>query len=202
MRTVHDPDLINELKLKEEDIKQPISYIDSINVDSYSAEMHCICIRFIREATTKKSKECDKVFTRDEYSVKEEKDVSNKNDGYYYTAKEAVIIKEKSTTKTIDHIFVVYEKNTYVGYISTYSIIKKLFTLTCFLTSKVVPKVFSTKATFNDFDAELRCKVAEYRSRTTSVPIDVIVTNNIANNSDVITVNHILPNKLIITKKS
>jgi len=95
MRTVHDPDLINELKLKEEDIKQPISYIDSINVDSYSAEMHCICIRFIREATTKKSKECDKVFTRDEYSVKEEKDVSNKNDGYYYTAKEAVIIKEK-----------------------------------------------------------------------------------------------------------
>lgn len=193
MRTVHDLDLINELKLKEDDIKHPVSYVDSINVNSYSAEMHSICIRFIRETTMKKKKTDEQIFTRNDHCIKEEKEVSNKKDGYYYTIKEIVPTKEiKETT----FISVVYEKNTYNGYFSVYPIVKKLFTLSCCPITKVVPKVFSTKATFNDFDTELKCKVAEYCNRTNSISIDMVIANNIANNSDIITVNHLLHNKI------
>lgn len=138
MQIVHDLNLLNELKLTEGDNKRPYMYIDSINEDCYAEEMHGICIRFIRETTTKKTKIDDRVFTRIDHNVKEEKDVSNKNDGYYYTAK-VIVTKEKNTTKE-SCIFDVYEKSTYIGYFSTYPTVKKLFTLTCIPTSKVIPK--------------------------------------------------------------
>lgn len=201
MRTVHDQDLINELKLTNDNIKHPFSYVDSIIIDSHSMEMHGICIRFIRETTMKKKKTDEQLFTRIEHCVKEEKDISNKKDGYYYIAKEIIppkekiVKKENNAVKEPTFIFVVYEKSTYTGYFSVYPIVKKLFTLMSIPINKVIPKVFSTKATFDDFDAELKCKVVEYRNRKNSVSINTVISDNIANDTGAITVNHLLHNK-------
>lgn len=203
MRTVHDQNLINELKLKEDNIKHPVSYVDSINENSYPTEMHNICIRFIRE-TMKKKKSDKLIFTRDEHCVKEEKDISNKSDGYYYIKKEIIQSKENimenDSIKESTFTFVVYEKNTYKGYFSTYPVVKKLFTLTSFLIIKIVPKVCSIKTTttFDDFDAELKHKVTEYRNRTSDAPTNTVNVTNNANDSEMISVNHLVHN---ITKK-
>lgn len=135
----------------------PILYVDSINRDSYISEMHNMCVQYIRAKSinTIEFISINDDVSRNERIAKDESDVYyNKKDGYYYTINEDT------------RVFVMYNKNTYPGYIMDTITVEKLFTLTCVECKRIVPQVFKKNTVFEDFTAELKTKVMDYRDRT------------------------------------
>lgn len=121
-------------------INVPELYVDSINSTSYLTELHNYCAKFIRTNTDSETESKSRL-------VKDEKEISTKDNGYWYT------FDEKSQTITM------YKKSQSLGYIYNSSIVEKVFTMTYVKCPKVVPKVFTEKNIFNDFSQELKEKV-------------------------------------------
>lgn len=155
---------------KEEDIKKPILYVDSLNVSSYAVEMSKICVSYVRANTEIKPTD-DKLadshrFRTSIHSVKHESEIRDKPDSYYFVANDK------------DNIFVMYKKYKSVGYIFNTTIINKIFTLTCISGKKVCPKVFD-KGPENkaiSFEDELKARVAKYRDRAEITDKSMILT--------------------------
>lgn len=126
---------------------EPILYIDSIIEDGYVNEMITVCIRHIREEINK-TKECK----RENLIALNEKDISSKEDGYWY------VIDNKNV--------ILYKKTTQIGYIYSSSKIQKLYTFSYKKCIKVVPQVFETQSKYDHFVDELKLKVNEYKCRS------------------------------------
>jgi hypothetical protein len=139
---------------------EAVIYVDSINKDSYVAEMYNLCIKYIREKMDIFNTQCV-IFKRENFMACDEKNIYNdKQDGFWIIADE----KERIVT--------LYKRITYRGrwfYDSTY--IEKIFTLTCQECSKIVPKVFKKSTLYDNFTQELTMKVSTFRDRTNTLKI-------------------------------
>ncbi len=138
---------------------QAMTYIDSINKESYLTEMYSICIKYIREKNenelndTKKNNY--KPMIRDQILAKDENDIFyNKVDGHW------IIETEKNKIITL------YQRRTLNGIIYNSTLVEKLFSLTYNECSRTVPKVFEKPQTpFENFSKELSEKVIAFRDR-------------------------------------
>ena len=119
---------------------EALTYIDSINKESYMTEMYTICLKYLRE-----KKEMDtnilhfEPLKRERLMAGDEKDIwYNKNDGYWII-------------ETDNHTLTLYQRQTLVGKIYNSTLVDKLFTLTYSECSRTVPKVFEKTSPFDNF---------------------------------------------------
>jgi hypothetical protein len=90
-----------------------------------------------------------------DHHVKNEQEIYEKNDGYYYTY------------DTKKRIFTMYERSLSRGYIYNSVIVSKIFMLTYLEGPKVIPQLNKkTTSKFEDFDSELKASIQAYRDRT------------------------------------
>lgn len=159
VQTFHNPNV------KEEDIKKPILYVDSINASSYAVEMNNICISYIRNNSNVKASDAYQ-FKSAEHTLKKELDIYSKPDGYYYVS------DDKANT------FVMYKISRSTGYFyRTCTTVDKIFTLISIPGKKVCPKVFEKgdKKEEVTFESELKSRVAKFRDRADT---GIIMTTN------------------------
>jgi hypothetical protein len=170
VQTFHTP----TQNVKEEEKNKPILFVDTINVSSYTVEMHGVCIRYIRENTDPRSVPEFHLFKSGNYTIKKEQDINTKPDGYYYVA------NEKS------NIFVMYKIQRSIGIFYTSTMIEKIFTLICVPGTRVCPRLVEKNSDnkFLDFASELKSKVANYHDRSRDV-------DNRRNTDMILTANHI-----------
>lgn len=129
-------------------------YVDSINKDSFVAEMYNFCVRHIREKTDTSNSQ-NVIFKRENFMAEDEKNIyKDKKDGFWIVANEK------------DKIITLYKRVTYRGRIYDSTYVEKQFTLTCQECPKVVPQVFKKTSLFENFTEELTAKVSTYRNRT------------------------------------
>jgi len=149
VQTFHLPNV------KEEDIKKPILFVDSLNVSSYTVEMHGVCVRYIRTNDGSDKVADSRIFKAENHSVKNEQDIKTKPDGYYY------VVDDKK------NIFVMYKIQRYNMLFYTSTSIEKIFTLTCIPGKRVCPVIFDKSSDKGiSFESELKAKVTSYRNRT------------------------------------
>jgi len=136
---------------------EPVEYVDSINKDSFVAEMYNLCIKYIRENTVETDNKVT-TFKRENFSAKSENDIYyDKVDGFWMIANE----KEKVIT--------LFKRKTLVGRIYNSTLVEKIFKLECKECPKISPKVFVKTSVFDNFSKELSNRVADFRDRTDSL---------------------------------
>jgi hypothetical protein len=138
---------------------EPIIYVDSINKDGHMAEIYNQTVRFIREHTPMINGR-DVEIRREDHLVKDEKKVSQKQDGYWLIADEN------------KRILTLYKKTTVSGYFYNYPSVQKVYEMCCRSCPKIVPNIVKKGILFDDFSMELKNKVAEFGRRTDSMKIE------------------------------
>jgi hypothetical protein len=140
-------------------VSEPVIYVDSINASGHMAEVYNQTVRYIREHTPiTDDKEIH--IKRENHSVKDEKKIGEKPDGYWFVADE----KKKCLT--------LYKKTTIGGYLCYYPNVEKVYTMTCVDCPKVVPSIIKKNDLFTDFSKELKDRVAAFGRRTNSMKLD------------------------------
>jgi len=154
---------------KEEDIKKPIIFVDTINVSSYTVEMHNVCLRYIRDNSDDDDGSY-RIFKFDQkaFTIKREQDIRSKPDGLYYIADEAT------------NTFVMYRIERSLGFFYDSTKIEKVFSLKCVPGIRICPSVLektsdkekasktdvdSVKKEPIDFMSELKSRAIQYRDR-------------------------------------
>lgn len=136
------------------DALECVFYIDSINKESYIAEMYNYCVRYIREKTDISNSE-PMIFKREKFMASTETEIRNeKEDGFW------IIGDEKNRIVTL------YKRLTYAGRFYDSIYVNKVFTLTCQECSKIVPQVFKKSSLYEDFTEELTARVTTFKNRT------------------------------------
>lgn len=131
-------------------------YVDTINKDSYVAEMYNMCIKYIRTKTVINDESI--VYKREKFLAIDETDIYyNKGDGYWIVANEK------------DKIITLCKRVTFKGMIYNTIYIEKIFTLTCNECPKIVPKIFKKPSTFETFTEELTTTILAFRNRTNTL---------------------------------
>lgn len=133
---------------------EAVLYVDSINKDSFVAEMYNVCVKYIREKTDTSNKQ-NTVFKRENFIVGDEKKIyTDSQDGFW------IVSNEK------ERIITLYKRITYRGRIYNSTYVDKIFTLTCQECPKIVPQVFKKSTLFENFTDELTARVSTFRDRT------------------------------------
>jgi hypothetical protein len=160
-------------------LPQALVYVDSINGDSFVAEMYNITMQYIRKDQDDKDKPDDGswIFTstdsgskptaqynpkskdigtkRDNYMAKNEDDIRcNKMDGLWIVSNEP------------ERIVTLYRKTTLVGTFYNSIYLDKIFMLTCKPCPRIVPQLVTKLSHFENFQTELTLRVAQHRDRT------------------------------------
>jgi hypothetical protein len=113
----------------------PFIYVDSINQDSYVAEMYNATIKFIRENI-----DYDGIsnINKSDYMAKDYNDIYyNKKDGFWIVSDED------------NNIIELYKKETNVGKIYNNYNVNKIYKLTCHKCPRIVPKVFKKTSKYD-----------------------------------------------------
>jgi hypothetical protein len=132
-------------------------YVDTINKNSFIAEMYNLCVKYIREKTNTSNLH-NGVFKRENFMASDAKNIYyDKEDGFW------IIADEK------ERIITLYKRITFRGRIYNSTYVEKLFTLTCQECPKIVPQVFKKTTLFENFTEELTAKVLTYRDRTNAL---------------------------------
>jgi len=130
---------------------QPLVYVDSINSESYLAEMYNYTTKYIRESDESKN---HLIVKRINHMAKDENDIYyNKKDGLW------IVSDEKQCILTL------YKKTTRKGYLYNSIYMDKIFTLSYKKCSKIVPQVFKKTSKHDNFKMELAEKVLSFKNR-------------------------------------
>lgn len=133
---------------------EPTVYVDSINKDSYMAEIYNQTVRYIREHTPVINGRIAEI-RRENHKVRDEKAIGSKPDGYWFVS------DEKNKTLTL------YKKTTKVGYIYSSVYITKVYEMKCSECPRIVPQISAKKTSlFDNFSTELSERVVAFRERT------------------------------------
>src|SRR5947207_1139886 len=109
--------------------QEPLIYVDSINKESFVAEMYNYCIKYIREKRIA-SNTATSEYKREKFLAKDETDIyKNKPDGFW------IVSDEKN------RIITLCSRITYRGRIYDSTYVEEVFTLSCKECAKIVPQV-------------------------------------------------------------